>query len=322
MKTRTSPSWLGLISVAMVLAAGCGEVPKETEAKSATAAKSSTNQATFVTPEAAVAALTAASEPFDPGALTEILGADGVDLVITADRVLDKTQGAAFAAKAREKTQIVLNQEDPNVAEIVVGAESWPMPVPLVRQEGRWRFDSAAGRQEVLYRRIGENELCAIDVCLGYVEAQYEYAAQKRDGARVNQYAQRLISTPGKQDGLAWQLPDGTWDGPVGHAIAAVITEGYTNKGEPFHGYYFKILKGQGPDAPMGEIDFVVKDVMIGGFALVAAPSNYGVTGVKTFIVSQSGIVYEKDLGPETPAQFEAMERYNPDSTWTPVKEL
>jgi len=298
----------------MLLASACSQAPAD-------ATKPSGKQTTFATPEAAVAALIAASEPFDTAALTEVLGADGVDLVITDDRVQDKAQSAAFAAKAKEKSEVVRDPKDPNLATILVGTEAWPMPIPLVQEDGKWRFDTAAGREEILYRRIGENELTAIQVCLGYVEAQHEYAAQKRDGARVNQYAQHVISTPGKQDGLAWQAPDGTWGGPVGHAIAAVIAEGYTDKREPFHGYYFRILKGQGPAAPMGEMDFSVKGVMIGGFALVASPSNYGVTGVKTFIVSQNGVVYEKDLGVETPAQFQAMEKYNPDSTWTPVEE-
>jgi len=162
--------------------------------------------------------------------------------------------------------------------------------------------------------------LDAIDVCIGYVEAQHEYASQKHDGSTVNQYAQRIISTPGKQDGLAWKTPDGTWAGPVGEDIAKVIAEGYSQRSEPFHGYYFKTLKGQGPAAPMGEMSFVVNGVMIGGFALVAAPATYRVTGVKTFIVSHTGIVYQKDLGPSTLDQFHLLEQYNPDKTWTPVE--
>ena len=315
MRVRISKLGLGMACALVALVAACHETP------AGATAKPSASQSTFATPEAAAAALIAASEPFDTAALTEILGADGADLVITDDRVQDKSQSAAFAAKAHEKTQIVVDLADPNIATLTVGAEDWPAPIPLVRQDGKWRFDSAAGRQEILYRRIGENELCAIQVCLGYVEAKHEYAALKRDNARVNQYAQHVVSSPGKQDGLAWQAPDGTWEGPVGHAIAAVIAEGYTDKQEPFRGYYFKILKGQGPDAPMGEMDFALRGVMIGGFALVAAPSNYGVTGVKTFIVSQTGIVYEKDLGAETLAQFKAMEKYNPDPSWNPVQE-
>jgi len=315
MKARTFMRWLGIAGAVMLLTV-TGNAAAEASAKP-TAVK----QKTFATPEAAVAALIAASEPFDTAALAEILGSDGMDLVVTDDKVQDKSQANAFAAKAKEKSEIVVDPKDPNVATLAVGAEAWPAPIPLVRQEGKWRFDSAAGRQEILYRRIGENELSAIQVCLGYVEAQHEYAAQKRNGSPINQYAQHVVSTPGKQDGLAWQDPDGTWQGPVGPAIAASISEGYTDKQKPFHGYYFKILKGQGPAAPMGELDFMVRGVMIGGFALVAAPSNYEVTGVKTFIVSLSGIVYEKDLGPETLKQFQTMEVYNPDSSWTAVQE-
>jgi len=291
------------------------------QSTAAPAAQPTVKQRTFKTPEEAVAALVAAAERFDVPALKEILGPDGVDLVLSDDPVLDKKQTTAFAAQARVKTKVVRDPGQPGVATIVTGAEDWPSPIPVVEEGGLWRFDAKAGRQEILYRRIGENELNAIQMCRGYVEAQYEYAAQKHDGQRVNQYAQRVISTPGRQDGLAWRTADGTWQGPVGEAVARVIAEGYTERYEPFHGYYFKILKGQGPAAPMGQMDFVLDGVMIGGFALVAAPADYAVTGVKTFIVSSSGIVYEKDLGPDTVAQFRAMERYNPDSTWTPVSE-
>ena len=191
----------------------------------------------------------------------------------------------------------------------------------MVKQGDKWLFDAKAGRQELLHRRVGSNELDAIDICRGYVEAQHDYAFQKRDGYDVNQYAQRIVSTPGKQDGLAWQNPDGSWGGPVGEKIAHAIEQGYTTGAEPYHGYFFKILRGQGPAAPLGEMDYVVKDVMIGGFALVAAPAEYGVTGVKSFIVSQDGVVYEKDFGLETLSEFIKMERFNPDKSWTPVLE-
>jgi hypothetical protein len=276
-------------------------------------------QKTFATPEAAVEALVSAAERFDVAALKEIVGPDGVDLVVTDDPVLDKQQATAFAARAREKLRIVRDPKTPAIATLTLGAEDWPAPIPLVQKGGTWRFDSKAGRQEVLYRRIGANELNAIEVCRGFVEAEEDYASEKHDGALVNQYAQRIISTPGKHDGLAWQDPDGSWQGPVGEGIARVLAEGYSSKHDPFHGYYFKVLKGQGPAAPMGQMDFLVKGVMIGGFALGAAPANYRVTGVKTFIVSHSGIVYEKDLGPSTLDQFRSMERYNPDPTWKPV---
>ena len=277
-------------------------------------------QKAFNTPEEAAEALILAAEGFDVPALKEILGPDGVDLVVTEDPVQGRNQSAAFAAEARKQTRVARDPQDPKVAVLSVGAEEWPVPIPVVENDGKWRFDSKAGRQEILYRRIGSNELDAIDVCRGYVEAQDEYASQKRDGASVNQYAQHIISTPGKQDGLAWQAPDGTWQGPVGEEIARVIAEGYTERNKPYHGYFFKILEGQGPAAPLGEMDFIVKGVMIGGFALVAAPADYAVTGVMTFIVGHDGVVYQKDLGPKTLDQFRAMDRYNPDPTWNPVE--
>ena len=161
--------------------------------------------------------------------------------------------------------------------------------------------------------------MTAIEICRGYVEAQHEYALQKRDGSQVNQYAQRIISTPGTQDGLAWQNSDGTWDGPVGEKVAQAIARGYTTRTEPYHGYFFKVLKGQGPAAPLGQMDFVVKGVMIGGFALIAFPAQYRLTGVQTFMVSHDGVVYQKDLGPNTLELVGQIERFNPDRTWTPV---
>ncbi len=275
----------------------------------------------FDTPEEAAEALIAAAETYDVEALTRILGPDGVDLVVTGDPVHDRNQSLAFAAEARVKTEVDRVPLDPRVAILSVGEGDWPVPMPLVEEGGRWRFDTEAGREELLFRRIGTNELDAIDVCLGYVEAQRDYAAVKHDGVRVNQYAQRVVSTPGTQDGLAWQDPDGTWQGPVGEGIAGAIAEGYDEKSSPYHGYYFKVLKGQGPDAPHGEMDFVVMGAMIGGFALAAAPVDYGVTGVKTFIVSHDGVVYEQDLGPTTLEQFHAMKVYNPDPMWDPVAE-
>jgi DUF2950 family protein len=286
----------------------------------AAAAPASTKQKTFDTPEAAADALIAAAETYDLQALKEILGPDGADLVATDDSVQSRNQSIAFAAQARIHLQVVRDSTNAKRAFLNVGNDQWPVPIPVVEKSGKWRFDAKAGRQEVLYRRIGANELDAIEVCRGYVEAQNAYASEKHDGASVNQYAQRIISTPGKQDGLAWQAPDGTWQGPVGEGIARVIAEGYSSRYEPYHGYYFKILKGQGPAAPMGQLDFMVKDVMIGGFALVAAPAEYKVTGVMTFIVSHNGIVYQKDCGKKTLDQFRAMDRYNPDKGWTPVQ--
>jgi hypothetical protein len=278
-------------------------------------------QRTFPSARAAADALVSAAEKFDVEALKEILGPDGEDLVVTEDAVADRNQAAAFAAKAREKLAVETDPKNPKTATLVIGADEWPVPIPVVEVGGTWRFDSEAGREEVLYRRVGRNELDAIAVCREYVEAQHEYAAERHDGSRVNQYAQHVISTPGKHDGLAWQAPAGTWQGPLGETAARAIMEGYSDRSKPVRGYYFKILKGQGPHAQLGEMDFVVQGAMIGGFALVAAPADYEVTGVKTFIVSYDGVVYEKDLGPQTLEAFGAMERFDPDESWSPVEE-
>ncbi|HWY43410.1 MAG TPA: DUF2950 domain-containing protein [Candidatus Sulfotelmatobacter sp.] len=273
-------------------------------------------QKSFATPKEAAEALIQAAEKFDVPALKEILGPDGEDLVSSDDPVQDKNNANGFAAKARAKNEITVDPKNSKRAVISVGDEDWPLPIPIVNKGGKWSFDTKSGRQEVLFRRIGSNELDAIQICRGYVDAQLEYAQEKHDNAEVNQYAQKIISTPGKHDGLAWRKPDGTWDGPVAEGIAKALEQGYTSKGQPYHGYYFKILKGQGPNAPLGQIDFVVNGAMIGGFALVAAPADYRVTGVKTFIVSYEGIVYQKDLGPNTLQIFKDMELYNPDKTW------
>jgi hypothetical protein len=276
-------------------------------------------QRTFDSPEAAANALIVAAEKFDTGALKRILGPEGVDLVVTADRVQDKNQALSFATEARQQTRVVRDSTDANLATLFVGQDEWPLPIPIVQEGGKWRMDTETGRGEILLRRIGNNEIDAMEVCRGYVEAQVQYASEKHDGSALNQYAQRIISTPGKQDGLAWQAADGSWAGPVGEGIAKFISEGHTDRFEPYHGYYFKILTRQGPAAPLGEMDYVVKGVMIGGFALVAAPADYGITGIMTFIVSHEGIVYQKDLGPQSVDLFRAMDRYNPDSSWKPV---
>jgi len=273
-------------------------------------------QKQFDTPQEAADALIAAAEAFDVAALKEILGPGSDDLVSLDDPVQDKNRASTFATKAREKTSIDPDPKNPNRATLVIGNDEWPLPIPLVKRNTKWSFDTKAGRDEILLRRIGTNELDAIEICRGFVEAEHEYAEEKHDDSQVNQYAQRIISTPGKHDGLAWQNPDGTWGGPVGEGVAKALEQGYSDRSQPYHGYYFKVLKGQGPAAPLGQIDFVVKGAMIGGFALAAAPAQHRVTGVKTFIVSHDGTVYEKDLGPDTLKAFQSMDRFNPDKTW------
>jgi DUF2950 family protein len=275
------------------------------------------NQTQFDTPRHAAEALIQVATNFDLAAAKEILGPDSADIVSSEDPVADKNEAQTFADKAKEKLSIELNREDPNRAVIAVGNDGLPLPIPLLKQNGKWVFDTKLGRQEILRRRIGANELNAIAICRGFVEAQHEYATQKHDDSKVNQYAQNIISTSGKHDGLAWQNEDGTWSGPVGLEVAKALQEGYSAKpGTAYHGYYFKILKRQGPAAPMGQMEFVIDGAMIGGFALAAAPADYRATGVKTFIVGPDGKVYEKDLGSDTLKIFRAMDRYNPDNTW------
>lgn len=288
----------------------------ETPAKPETAATTPAKQLEFDTPQQAVERLIQAAAGYDVAALKEILGPDSADLISSADPVKDQERVAEFAAMAKEKNAIKVDPKNPKRAVLTVGADGFPLPIPLVKRETKWSFDTKAGRGEILNRRIGANELDAIEICRGFVEAQHEYAQEKHDDSKVNQYAQRIISTPGKHDGLAWRNEDGTWGGPVGEGIARALEQGYAKQGQPYHGYYFKVLKSQGPAAPLGQMDFVVEGAMIGGFALTAAPAQYRVTGVKTFMVGPSGVVYEKDLGPDTLNAFQDLDSFNPDKSW------
>jgi hypothetical protein len=276
---------------------------------------------TFATAQEAADALIEAAEKFDEAGLVEILGPDSYDIIHTGEPARDREVAQKFAEQARVKKAVKLQPKNPRRAILEIGEDDWPFAVPIVKVGTTWSFDTKAGRQELLYRRIGGNELDAIAVCRGYVEAQHEYALQKRGTTGMNQYAQRIISTPGTQDGLAWQNADGKWDGPVGEKVANAIAKGYSNRSEPYHGYFFKVLKGQGPAAPLGEMDFVVKGAMIGGFALIAFPAQYRISGVQTFMVSHDGVVYQKDLGPKTVELANAIERFNPDKSWTPVED-
>jgi hypothetical protein len=284
----------------------------------ATRSQGATKAKTFATAQEAANALIDAAEKYDEAALTEILGPDSYDIIHTGEPARDREVAGKFAEIARIKTNVSLQPKNPRRAILEIGDDSWPFAVPIVKTGSTWSFDSRAGRQELLYRRIGGNELDAIAICRGYVDAQHEYALTKKTSG-VHQYAQRIISTPGTQDGLAWKNEDGSWGGPIGEKVAAAIERGYSNRAEPYHGYFFKILKGQGPAAPLGEMNFVVKGVMIGGFALIAFPAQYRITGVQTFLVSHDGVVYQKDLGPKTAELAAAIDRFNPDKSWTPV---
>ena len=317
----TSPSKFSSVIATIIICALFVEVSHAASPKKSDAAATadSKKQKEFSSAKEAADTLLYAAEAFDVAALKEILGPDADDLIKSADPVADKKRATDFAAKSKEKMSLDVDPKNSKRTILAVGNDAFPLAIPIVQRRGKWMFDTKAGRDEMLIRRIGANELDAIEICHGFVDAQQEYAQEKHDDSTVNQYAQKIIGTAGKHDGLAWQNPDGTWGGPVGESVAKAIAQGYSDKSQPYHGYYFKVLKGQGPNAPLGQMDFVVKGAMIAGFALAAAPAQYRVTGVKTFIVGPSGIVYEKDLGPDTLKQFQSLERYNPDKTWRPT---
>lgn len=278
------------------------------------------DQQTFATPREAAQATIDAAERNDTASLLKLFGGSGKDIVESGDSTDDKASRAEFARLARQKVQVNQDPSNPDRATLSIGPQDWPFPVPLVRRNGKWYFDSAAGRTEILAHRVGENEVNAVEVCRGYVEAQMEYAARDRNGDGVLQYAQRIVSTPGKQDGL---YTEGAAESLVPKAFANAALADAAQGGrklDRYHGYYFAILKAQGPDAPAGALSYVVKGKMIGGFALVAWPAEYGVSGVKTFIVNHRGVVYEKDLGPNTAASARQMTRFNPDKSWKPVE--
>ena len=275
-----------------------------------------TAQQTYKTPQAAVDALVAAAKADDEKAALAVFGKAGEDIVSSGDKVSDEAIRKRFVESYDAKHQIAMDGDAK--ATLVIGQNDYPFPVPLVRKAGLWSFDTEAGRREVLVRRIGRNELNAIQTSLAYVDAQDEYAAKDR-GAGVGVYAQRFVSEPDKKNGLYWPTAAGEEESPLGELFAAASKQGY-RAGEgrtPYHGYYYKILTKQGPSAPGGAHDYVVNGKMIGGFALVAYPAEYRNSGVMTFLVNYDGTVYQKDLGRDTTALAEEMTAYNPDKTWT-----
>ena len=277
----------------------------------------------FSSPQAAVDALKAAAEAGDTNAMHAIFGPAAHGLV-SADFVAAAEERELFVSRLKEKVNLV--SESDAKAVLQLGADGWPFPIPLVKQDGQWRFDTEGGKEEILNRRIGANELGAIHVCRAYVEAQREYASVDHNGPGVLAYAQHLRSTPGTHDGLYWSTRTGDELSPLGPLVAQARVEGYrqktkilTDEQSPYHGYYFKILTRQGKQAPGGKYDYLINSHMIGGFALVAWPAEWGNTGVMTLIVNQQGRVYQKNLGPKTSSIANAMSAYNPDSTWTPA---
>jgi hypothetical protein len=276
-------------------------------------------QQSFKTPQEAADALASAAKADDIKSVIAVLGRGGVDIASSGDKVADAATRQRFLAAYDAKHQVTMDGDSKAV--LVIGQEDFPFPIPLTRKDGAWQFDTAAGRLEILYRRIGRNELSAIQACLAYVDAQNEYAEKDRTGAGVVTYAQRIVSRANKKDGLYWPAAQNEDASPLGELVAVATTEGYGIGGgrTPFHGYYFKILTRQGPTAPGGEVDYVVRGNMIGGFALVAYPAEYGNSGVMTFIVNHAGAVFQKDLGERTSKLAERMTSFNPDQTWKKV---
>jgi hypothetical protein len=277
-------------------------------------------QSTFATPEEAAAALAEAMRSDERKQIWRVLGPGASKLIRSGDPVQDKDAREAFVA-AYEKS--VKFERSDDKATLLVGPNDFPFPYPLVMKNDRWQFDAKQGDEQVLNRRIGRNELSAISVCLAYVDAQREYAALDRNGNGLLEYAQKLASTPGKHDGLYWKTKEGEAPSPLGPLAASAHSQGYgrAGPGEPYHGYFYKILTGQGKDAPGGAYDYIVKGKMIGGFGLVAYPARWGNSGVMTFVCNHDGVVYEKNLGQDTQAIASRMTLFDPDATWQKSKD-
>ena len=266
-------------------------------------------------------ALVEAVKQDDQPRVQAILGPHGNELISSGDRVADQQYREAFLKAYHDVHKLVL--DDDRQAMLVVGQNGWPMPIPLVKSSAGWRFDTPKGEREILNRRIGRNELAAIQVCLSIVDAAHEYAALDVDGDGMPEYAPQFVSAPGTRDGLYWPAKAGEPPSPLGPLLAAATSEGYTDSASkplaPYHGYFYKILTKQGNNAPGGARDYVIKGHMIGGFAVVAYPAHYGVSGVMSFLVNQDGEVYEQNLGEQTKAIASKMTTFNPDASWRPV---
>ena len=317
LKTETNSGrsfWLPirLAFVALVLTAAICNLSYGADAK----------QKSFPSAAEAVKAAVAAAKSNDDKELLAIFGAQAKDLISSGDAVADKQRRAQFLKAYDEKNRLVTEGEN---TIIVIGSKDWPFPIPLIKKGDAWVFDTAKGREEILNRRIGENELYTIQSLLAVVDAQREYAMKDRDKNGLLEYAQKFVSDSGKKNGLYWDAKAGEPQSPLGPIMTQARSEGYKKQESggppPYHGYYYKILTAQGKDAPGGTYSYLVKGKMIGGFAVVAYPAQYGNSGVMTFSVNHEGKVFQKNLGKNTAAVAAAMTEYNPDSTWTEVKQ-
>ena len=276
-------------------------------------------QQSFKSPEDAAQTLVNAAKDNWPKGVIAVLGPDADEIVSSGDKTSDEAMREKFLAAFDARHEV--KQEGDDKAVMIIGKEDFPFPIPLRRKGAAWKFDTATGRLEILYRRIGRNEINAIKASLAYVDAQNEYAEKNPEGAGSATYAQRIVSRPGRKDGLYWPAAPGEEESPLGELVAQASKEGYSIGGErvPYHGYYYKILTRQGSMAAGGEVDYVVRGKMIGGFALVAYPAEYGNSGVMTFLVNHAGEVFQKDLGERTARIAERMTSFNPDQTWKKV---
>jgi hypothetical protein len=279
-------------------------------------------QKTFSSPEEGIKALIDATKKNDMKEILQILGPEAKPFLETGDPVSDRETRERFVKSYEESNKLVKSGDTKAVLE--VGKDAWPLPIPLVKENAGWRFDTQEGKEEIVNRRIGRNELDVIQVCLAVVDAEREYYQRDPDGDKLLQYAQKFISTKGKRDGLYWETKPNEQPSPLGPLVARARGEGYKGadgKPIPYHGYYYKILTGQGKDAPGGAYDYLVRGKMMGGFGMVAYPAQYGSSGIMTFIVNHDGVVYQKDLGAKTASVAQSMTKFNPDKTWTAVKQ-
>ncbi len=280
----------------------------------------------FKSPEDAFKALLEAAKKNDTGELLSIFGPPGKDIISSGDAVSDKEDRGRFVKAVGDA--ITFSPLDEKTMLAIIGKNKWTFPIPLVQSPQGWFFFTEDGKEEIINRRIGRNELIAIQVSLAYVDGQYEYASKDRDGDGVLQYAKKFVSHAGRKDGLYWEAAAGEEASPLGPLVARATEEGYEGnvfrkKGEkptPYHGYYFKILKSQGSNAPGGELDYLIDGKMVAGFGLVAYPAVYGVSGIKSFIVNQEGVVHEKDLGSKTEEMVKSMKKFDPDKTWKKIE--
>ena len=310
--------WMApLVLVTLALAPGAPMAQTSTPSEAPPKKPAAVAPKRFASPELATQAFVTAVRAGDTRALTAILGSSARPLLSSADPVADRQSRETFVRAYDAAHELVTNG---NVATLHVGDDRWAFPIPVIKDGDRWRFDARQGREEIVARRIGRNELYTMQTCLAYVDAQREYYAEDRDGNGVLEYARQFASAPGKRDGLYWPTEAGQPPSPLGELVTRARAEGYRRKGEgptPFHGYIYRILTAQGPAARDGAYDYVTNGHMIAGFALVAFPAEYGVSGVMTFLVNHEGVIYQKDLGPNTRTLARAMRAFNPDGTWT-----